>query len=54
MRPTAASPRRTALLTPLVALALAATTLTACGSGSGSDPDTVKISFKQSTDNPSR
>ncbi len=51
MRPTAASPRRTALLTPLVALALAATTLTACGSGSGSDPDTVKISFKQSTDN---
>jgi multiple sugar transport system substrate-binding protein len=51
VRPTAASPRRTALLTPLVALALAATTLTACSSGSGSDPDTVKISFKQSTDN---
>lgn len=51
MRPTAASPRRTVLLTPLVALALAATTLTACSSGSGSDPDTVKISFKQSTDN---
>jgi multiple sugar transport system substrate-binding protein len=29
----------------------AAGTLTACGSGSGSDPDTVKVSFKQSTDN---
>ncbi|MEU1202020.1 extracellular solute-binding protein [Streptomyces sp. NPDC005813] len=35
----------------LLATVLAATTLTACGSGSGSDPDTVKISFKQSTDN---
>jgi multiple sugar transport system substrate-binding protein len=44
VRPTAAS-------TPLLALALAATTLTACGGGSGSDPDTVKVSFKQSTDN---
>ncbi|WDV54660.1 extracellular solute-binding protein [Streptomyces coeruleorubidus] len=44
MRPTAAS-------TPLLALALAATALTACGGGSGSDPDTVKVSFKQSTDN---
>ncbi|WP_405507433.1 extracellular solute-binding protein [Streptomyces purpurascens] len=43
--------RPTAALTPLVALALAASTLTACGGGSGSDPDTVKISFKQSTDN---
>ena len=43
--------RPTAALTPLVALALAATTLTACGGGSGSDPDTVKVSFKQSTDN---
>ncbi|MDV9171734.1 extracellular solute-binding protein [Streptomyces sp. W16] len=54
VRPTAARPHRTALLTPLVALAalsLAATTLTACSSGSGSSPDTVKISFKQSTDN---
>ncbi|MEV5351860.1 extracellular solute-binding protein [Streptomyces sp. NPDC052693] len=30
---------------------LAATALTACGGGSGSDPDTVKVSFKQSTDN---
>ncbi|MGW7263428.1 extracellular solute-binding protein [Streptomyces sp. NPDC054842] len=29
----------------------AAGTLTACGGGSGSDPDTVKVSFKQSTDN---
>jgi multiple sugar transport system substrate-binding protein len=43
--------RPTAALTPLVALALAATALTACGGGSGSDPDTVKVSFKQSTDN---
>lgn len=46
MRPTAA---RTALLA--TALALAASGLTACGGGSGSDPDTVKVSFKQSTDN---
>lgn len=46
MRPTAA---RTALLA--TALALAASALTACGGGSGSDPDTVKVSFKQSTDN---
>ncbi len=43
MRPTAA------LL--LVSALAAATTLTACGSGSGSDPDTVKVSYKQSTDN---
>ncbi|MFD5080771.1 extracellular solute-binding protein [Streptomyces sp. NPDC058371] len=52
MRPTAARPRTTA---PLLLAALltvsAAGTLTACGSGSGSDPDTVKVSFKQSTDN---
>ncbi|MDH6587370.1 multiple sugar transport system substrate-binding protein [Streptomyces sp. SAI-133] len=46
VRPTAA---RTALLA--TALALAASALTACGGGSGSDPDTVKVSFKQSTDN---
>ncbi|MFC9961893.1 extracellular solute-binding protein [Streptomyces nigra] len=44
VRPTAAFP-------PLLAVALAATTLTACGGGSGSDPDTLKVSFKQSTDN---
>ena len=31
--------------------ALAAGTLTACGGGSGSDPDTVKVSYNQSTDN---
>lgn len=31
--------------------ALTSTALAACGSGSGSDPDTVKVSFKQSTDN---
>ncbi|MDT0474965.1 extracellular solute-binding protein [Streptomyces sp. DSM 41014] len=46
VRPTAARPRLTALL----ALAVAAGALTACG-GSGSDPDTLKVSFKQSTDN---
>lgn len=46
MRPTAVRP--TALLIALVATAA---TATACGSGSGSDPDTVKVSFKQSTDN---
>ncbi|MEG8277943.1 extracellular solute-binding protein [Streptomyces sp. AHA2] len=43
--------RPTAALTPLVALVVAASALTACGGGSGSDPDTVKVSFKQSTDN---
>ncbi|MFF7972311.1 extracellular solute-binding protein [Streptomyces sp. NPDC007905] len=42
MRPTAAT---------LIALTLAATTLTACGTGSGSSPNTLKVSFKQSTDN---
>ncbi|MER6422010.1 extracellular solute-binding protein [Streptomyces sp. NPDC001137] len=47
MRPTAAFP----LLPVLLTTALAATTLTACGNGSGSDPDTVRVSFKQSTDN---
>ncbi|MEU1535748.1 extracellular solute-binding protein [Streptomyces fagopyri] len=35
----------------LLATLLAATALSACGSGSGSSPDTVRISFKQSTDN---
>jgi multiple sugar transport system substrate-binding protein len=43
VRPTAAPLLLVTLLT--------ASTLTACGSGSGSDPDTVKVSFKQSTDN---
>jgi multiple sugar transport system substrate-binding protein len=43
VRPTAAPLLLVTLLT--------ATALSACGSGSGSDPDTVKISFKQSTDN---
>ncbi|WP_405869278.1 MULTISPECIES: extracellular solute-binding protein [unclassified Streptomyces] len=51
VRPTAARPHSTTMLTALVALSLAATALTACGSGSGSDPDTVKVSYKQSTDN---
>lgn len=45
MRP---SFRFTALFT---LTALASTSLAACGGGSGSDPDTVKVSFKQSTDN---
>ncbi|MZE71214.1 extracellular solute-binding protein [Streptomyces sp. SID5789] len=45
MRP---SFRFTALFT---LTALTSTSLAACGSGSGSDPDTVKVSFKQSTDN---
>ncbi|MER5218913.1 extracellular solute-binding protein [Streptomyces flaveus] len=35
----------------LLATLLAATTLSACGGGSGSDPDTIEVSFKQSTDN---
>lgn len=44
--------RPTASLPTLLALTLAAAgTLTACGGGSGSDPDTIKVSFKQSTDN---
>jgi len=46
VRPTAVRP--TAFLIALVATAA---TATACGGGSGSDPDTVKVSFKQSTDN---
>ncbi|MFD8198447.1 extracellular solute-binding protein [Streptomyces sp. NPDC003470] len=38
--------------TSLVTLtALASTALAACSGGSGSDPDTVKVSYKQSTDN---
>lgn len=43
MRPTTPLLLATALI--------AAGTLTACGGGSGDDPDTVRISFKQSTDN---
>ncbi|MFG2353642.1 extracellular solute-binding protein [Streptomyces sp. NPDC048521] len=43
--------RPTAALTTLLTAALAATALTACGNGSGSSPDTVKVSYKQSTDN---
>lgn len=43
--------RPTAILPALLATALAATALTACGGGSGGSPDTVKVSFKQSTDN---
>ncbi len=43
--------RPTAALATLLTTTLAATALTACGNGSGSDPDTVKVSFKQSTDN---
>ncbi|MPY59236.1 extracellular solute-binding protein [Streptomyces spongiae] len=51
MRPTAVRTRPTARLTALVALSVAATALTACGGGSGSDANTLKVSFKQSTDN---
>ena len=51
MRPTATRSRSTVPLTSLVTLALAAAGLSACSSGSGSDANTVKISFKQSTDN---
>ncbi|MGW0133938.1 extracellular solute-binding protein [Streptomyces sp. NPDC003299] len=43
--------RPTAAVRALLTAALAATALTACGGGSGSGPDTVKVSFKQSTDN---
>ncbi|MEV0226627.1 extracellular solute-binding protein [Streptomyces sp. NPDC050704] len=43
MRPTAAP--------LLLATLLTATALSACGGDSGSDPDTVELSFKQSTDN---
>lgn len=53
MRPTAPSSRRSPLRLLLTA-ALAVTApgaLAACGSGSGSDPDTVEVSYKQSTDN---
>ena len=51
MRPTASLPTRPALPTLLALVLAAAGTLTACGGGSGSDPDTIKVSFKQSTDN---
>ncbi|MDX3136466.1 extracellular solute-binding protein [Streptomyces europaeiscabiei] len=53
MRPTAPRPRRSRLRLLLTA-ALAVTApgaLSACGGGSGSDPDTVEVSYKQSTDN---
>ncbi|MEU6776213.1 extracellular solute-binding protein [Streptomyces sp. NPDC046759] len=43
--------RPTAALSALLTAALAATALTACGDGSGSGPDTIKVSYKQSTDN---
>ncbi|MET8248623.1 extracellular solute-binding protein [Streptomyces sp. NPDC005202] len=51
VRPTAArhSPSTAVLLT-LVAVT-AAPALTGCGTGSGSSPNTLKVSFKQSTDN---
>ncbi|MDI3404451.1 extracellular solute-binding protein [Streptomyces sp. B-S-A6] len=41
---------RTPLLLTAAAV-LAAASLTACGSGAESDPDVVKVSYKQSTDN---
>ncbi|WP_153546616.1 extracellular solute-binding protein [Streptomyces sp. RB17] len=43
--------RPTAALSALLTAALAAATLTACGNGSGSSPNTIKVSYKQSTDN---
>ncbi|MEU4931353.1 extracellular solute-binding protein [Streptomyces yokosukanensis] len=43
--------RPTAALSALLTAALAATALTGCGSGSGSSPNTLKVSYKQSTDN---
>ncbi|MFI1071972.1 extracellular solute-binding protein [Streptomyces puniciscabiei] len=43
--------RPTAALSALLTAALAATALTACGNGSGSSPNTLKVSYKQSTDN---
>jgi multiple sugar transport system substrate-binding protein len=51
VRPIAARPRTSAPLLAALLTLSAAGTLTACGGGSGSDPDTVKVSFKQSTDN---
>lgn len=43
--------RPTAAVSALLTTVLASAALTACGGGSGSSPDTVKVSFKQSTDN---
>ncbi|MDQ0993122.1 extracellular solute-binding protein [Streptomyces sp. V3I7] len=62
VRPAAARTARTAratrtsrpariALTALLSTALAASALTACSGSSGSSPDTVRVSFKQSTDN---
>ncbi|MFJ9926369.1 extracellular solute-binding protein [Streptomyces misionensis] len=43
--------RPTAALSALLTTVLAACALTACGTGSGSGPNTLKVSYKQSTDN---
>jgi multiple sugar transport system substrate-binding protein len=43
--------RPTAALSALLAAALCVTALTACDSGPGRGPDTIKVSYKQSTDN---
>jgi multiple sugar transport system substrate-binding protein len=43
--------RPTAALSALLTAALAAGALTGCSAGSGSSPDTLKVSYKQSTDN---
>jgi multiple sugar transport system substrate-binding protein len=51
VRPTAARPTTPFRLLLAATLTIAAGSLTACGGGSGGGPDTVKISFKQSTDN---
>lgn len=44
-------PRPSAPVLLTAAAVLAAATLTACGGGAESDPDVVKVSYKQSTDN---
>jgi multiple sugar transport system substrate-binding protein len=51
VRPQEVMPVRPTAALLSTALALAAASLTACGGGSGSDPDTIEVSFKQSTDN---
>jgi len=43
--------RPTAALSALLTTVLAATALTACDAGSGGGPNTLKVSYKQSTDN---
>ncbi|MEU1053661.1 extracellular solute-binding protein [Streptomyces sp. NPDC005876] len=51
MRPTAARPHWKAPALRRTAVLAAVALLAACGGGSGDDPDTLTVSFKQSTDN---